>query len=74
MTTESQSLYTYGQSLVGKMAQCSILTMISETSGVTLQPAQKITAYRVSAWSGEPILLVTIDGVEVFEDTLRNVR
>jgi hypothetical protein len=74
MKTELQSLHAYGQSLVGKMAQCSILTMITAAGTMAMQPAQKITGYRVSTWSGEPVLLVTIDGNEVFEDTLRNIK
>lgn len=74
MKSELQSLHTYGQSLVGRMAQSTIHTMISESGGKIMQPPQKITAYRIDEWCGEPMLLVTIDGAEVFEDALRNIK
>lgn len=72
---ESQILAKYGESLIGKTAQSTVLTMISDCGQKTvLEPAQKITGYSVENWLGEPKLMVTIGGVEVFEDTLRRIN
>ena len=71
---ELQSLHARGQAYIGKMAQSTVLTMITNSGGCTMEPAQKITGYTIQDVFMEPVIMVAIDGCEVFEYTLRNIH
>lgn len=70
-----QELEKYGKSLIGKKAQSTVLTEISECGQKSvMEPAQEITGYNIVKWCGEDVLEVTLGGVKVFEDTLRSIK
>jgi len=73
--TEASQLATYGNSLIGKTAQSTILTQISKCGQkAEMMPAQKITGYSVQEWCGEPNLMICVGTEEVWEDSLRNIK
>lgn len=72
---EIKRLEKYGKSLIGKSAQSTVLTMISNCGQKKVaEPSQKITGYSIQSWCGEPELMVTMGGKEVFENTLFNIN
>lgn len=70
---QKYELSAYGQGLVGRTAQSRILTEIGSKGGKVISPAQKITGYEVVEVFQEPVLMVTIGGESVYEDTLFNI-
>jgi len=72
---EAKRLFDYGSSLIGKKCQSNVLTMISEDGQRKVpQPARLITECQVIFWCGEPALMLTVGGEDVFEDTCFNIK
>ena len=63
-----------GQSLIGKKAQSRLLTEISATGKKVLSAPQLITGFEIVESGGEPDLMLTIDGEQIFEDLLINIH
>jgi hypothetical protein len=74
MTQQEQQAHQYGKSLLGKTAQSTVLTMISNSGEKVYEPSSKITAYEVVYHFGEHVVMVIISGVSVFEQTLFNIK
>ena len=72
--SEVEKLTNYGRSLIGKIAQSRLFKEIDERGYEILQPPQKITAFGIIDWMGEPTLMVTLGGESVFEDTVINIK
>jgi hypothetical protein len=72
--SEVEKLTNYGRSLIGKMAQSRLLKEINAKGYEVLQSPQKITAFEIIDWMGEPTLMVTLGGGSVFEDTIINIK
>jgi hypothetical protein len=74
MTNKEKQAHEYGKSLVGRTAQSTVLTMISETGNKVHEPSSKITGYEVVYHFGEYVVMAIVSGVSVFEDTLFNIN
>jgi len=59
-----------GESIIGKMAQSRLLTMIDSKGNKVLEPAQKITGYEVITEFMESEVMAIIGGESVYEETL----
>lgn len=74
-SNEQKRLEAYGQSLIGKSAQSTILTMISNDGQRAIpEPSKKITSYEIVETFQEPTLMVSVGGDMVFESTLFNIH
>jgi len=73
MTTLQMS-HNFVKSMIGKTAQSRILTMISDNGNKTFESAQPITGYEVVKHFGDYVVMFTIGGNSVFEDTLFNIN
>lgn len=64
-----------GAAYVGKMAQSTLLTMISECGQNSIpEPAQKITAFEVVPYFGQYALMLSVGGTLVYESTCFNIQ
>jgi hypothetical protein len=70
----TQELQKYGQSLIGKSAQSGLLSEIGKNGQKVMSQPQKITGFEIVEVMQEPMLLINIGGVEVFEDLLINIH
>lgn len=77
---EFKSLEAYGKQLIGRTAQSTLLTQISQNGqNKVMEPPMKILSYEIVEVCGEPTLMVELDtdfnGVQsVYEETLRNIK
>lgn len=73
-------LESYGKSLVGKTAQSTLITQISNNGQHKIMcPAMKIVGYEIVEVCREPQLMVVLDTdfdgeQSVYEDSLRSIQ
>lgn len=67
-------LVRYGQSLVGKKAQCRLLKEFDDKGNTYFSKAQEITGYEIVEEFRTPTLMLTIDGQSFYEDLLFNIH
>lgn len=71
---QAEELKKYGQSLIGKTAQSRLLTELTATGKQKLCAPQLITGFEIVEVFQEPTLMVSFDGITIFEDLIININ